>query len=80
MLAKSGLIVNNSQQLVQALKEPLLCTRGGILCGQPLGSGPANLPSRGFDKQALRLPQGGKGKPRSPVAWSAAFVLSGDWR
>ena len=38
---------------------------------------------RGVGKQALELPKGGKAgeaAKRSPEAWWAAFVLSGDWR
>jgi CHAT domain-containing protein len=40
------------------------------------------LEARGFHKKALTLPPGGKDRtpPRSPPAWWAAFVLSGDWR
>jgi CHAT domain-containing protein len=41
----------------------------------------AVLEARGFGKKALALPAGGKGKgQRSPPAWWAAFILSGDWR
>jgi hypothetical protein len=38
---------------------------------------------RGVGRKALLLPEGGKGsaaRGRSPEAWWAAFVLSGDWR
>jgi hypothetical protein len=38
---------------------------------------------RGVGKKALLLPDGGKGSAmpqRSPEAWWAAFVLSGEWR
>jgi CHAT domain-containing protein len=44
------------------------------------GVGEAELQTRGLGIQALTLPKGGKAKARSPVAWWAAFVLSGDWR
>jgi CHAT domain-containing protein len=44
------------------------------------GVGEQDLETRGLGIQALTLPKGGKGKRRSPVAWWAAFVLSGDWR
>jgi hypothetical protein len=38
------------------------------------------LQARGLGKKALALPAGGTGGRRSPPAWWAAFVLSGDWR
>src|SRR5262249_51169596 len=44
------------------------------------GVGEAELQTRGLGVQALTLPKAGKAKARSPVAWWAAFVLSGDWR
>jgi CHAT domain-containing protein len=44
------------------------------------GVGEQELETRGLGIQALTLPKGGKGKARSPVAWWAAFVLSGNWR
>ena len=38
------------------------------------------LAKRGLGLQSQPLPQGGKGQQRSPAAWWAAFVLSGDVR
>ena len=66
-------VLNNPDKVIARAKE----LRAELV---KRGVGEADLEARGFGKQALALPKGGKGKARSPAAWWAAFVLTGDWR